>query len=114
MSGTWTLKLNAGMDDAVKAAANKGLFLAAEHILQVSNTQVPIEEGTLERSGSTSADEGALKAAVSYDTPYAARQHEEMSWHHDQGRSAKFLESAFNSESKTAGQIIAAEIKKAT
>ena len=52
------------------AAGVSGLTKAAEHLLQVSNTLVPLEEGTLERSGVASVDEGSLRGAVSYDTPY--------------------------------------------
>lgn len=50
---------------------NKGLRLAAEHLLGASQAIVPIEEATLERSGVASVDEGSGRAAVSYDTPYA-------------------------------------------
>lgn len=96
-----------------RRGANKGLFLAAEHVLQVSNTRVPIEEGTLERSGATSVDPAQLKASVAYDTPYAVSQHENLTYHHDAGRSAKYLESAVTGERDTIRKLIAAEIRKA-
>jgi hypothetical protein len=97
----------------VHAAAAHGLFLGAEHVLQVSRGLVPIEEGTLERSGATDIDRGALRAAVSYDTPYAVRQHEEMDYHHDAGRQAKYLEQPLNTEHRVALSLIAREIKRA-
>lgn len=96
---------------ATHAGASRGLFLGAEHVLQVSNKSVPIEEGTLERSGHTSVDREALEAAIAYDTPYAARQHEELDYAHDNGRTAKFLENAMNSEIPTIQQIIGSAIK---
>lgn len=57
---------NAAFDEG---AAN-GLTLAAEHLLQVSREVVPLEEGTLSRSGVADVDRGDLRAAVSYDGPY--------------------------------------------
>lgn len=53
-----------------RAGAIRGLQVGTEHLLQVSRERVPLEEGTLERSGVASVDEGRLRGAVSYDTPY--------------------------------------------
>lgn len=97
----------------LKAAGASGLTKAAEHLLQVSNQLVPIEEGTLERSGVASVDEDSLKAAVSYDTVYAVNQHESMDFRHDNGRCAKYLEVALTGEAKTIEEIIANEIRTA-
>lgn len=94
-------------------AAAAGLKKAAEHVLQVSRTRVPLEEGTLERSGVASVDEGALTAAVSYDTVYAKYQHERLDLRHAQGRTAKYLEGPLNEEVATVEAIIAAEIRAA-
>ncbi|GAA0638251.1 hypothetical protein GCM10010174_70130 [Kutzneria viridogrisea] len=98
---------------AAREAAVKGLALAAEHVLQVSRTEVPLEEGTLERSGVASVDEANLRAAISYDTPYAVRQHEDMSLRHDEGRKAKYLEGPLHSEAETVQEIVAAQIRRA-
>ncbi|WP_293787759.1 hypothetical protein, partial [uncultured Aeromicrobium sp.] len=54
-------------------AAAVGLARAAEHVLGVSSDRVPLEEGTLMRSGSVNVDADNLVAYVSYDTPYAVR-----------------------------------------
>lgn len=97
---------------AERAGAARGLALAAEHVLQVSRTRVPIEEGTLERSGVASVDEAALRGAVSYDTPYAVRQHEDLTLRHDDGREAKYLEGALADEADTVAEIVAAEIRR--
>jgi hypothetical protein len=103
-------------------AAVLGLVKASEHLLQVSNTLVPIEEGTLERSGVASVDESTLRAAVSYDTPYAVNQHESMDFRHPGpgnanpagvDRVAKFLEVAMLTEGETIEEIIANEIRTA-
>ncbi|MFE3449626.1 hypothetical protein ACFXJ8_11890 [Nonomuraea sp. NPDC059194] len=66
-----TLKLDTGQLDArMQEGAVKGLKVAMEHLLQKSREVVPHEEGDLERSGTPSVDEGGLRGAVSYDTPY--------------------------------------------
>lgn len=102
--------------DDIKAALNgastRGLEVAAEHLLQVSRTEVPIEEGTLERSGTATVDEQKKAAAVSYDTPYAARQHEDLTLRHDDGRKAKYLEDPMNAERDTMLELIAAEARR--
>lgn len=105
-SKSWKVSINPKAKDILNGSANRGVALAAEHILGESNKLVPIEEDTLERSGTVSLDEGSFTAAVSYDTPYAVRQHEDMDLRHDEGRTAKYLETAMNSEVQVAAEII--------
>ena len=92
-------------DDAVLAALDgasfDGLLLAGEHLLQVSSALAPHEEGDLERSGEVSSDASTGQVAVSYDRPYAVRQHEELTWRHDEGRQAKYLEEPMSTERDT-------------
>lgn len=113
MSRSWSnnIRLRNIPDDLHDKAA-EGLFLAAEHVLQVSNAAVPHEEGTLERSGVASVDELQLRAAISYDTPYAVRQHEDLDAQHDPGRTAKYLENAMNSERDTIRQLVADKMRE--
>ncbi|MEV0115540.1 hypothetical protein AB0H77_20230 [Streptomyces sp. NPDC050844] len=92
--------------------AARGLRLAAEHVLARSRARVPIEEGTLERSGVATVDESSLTAAVSYDTVYAVRQHEELGYRHDAGRTAKYLEGPLNEQAGTVAEIIAAAVRR--
>lgn len=98
-----------------RAQVEGGLQLAAEHILAQATELVPIEEGTLQRSGTVSIDAAGQTAAVSYDTPYAVRQHEELNWHHDAGRQAKYLETPMNDPTVQQGcrQILAQTIGRA-
>ncbi|MEV1204442.1 hypothetical protein [Microbispora rosea] len=108
-----TLKLNVGaIMKAERAGAVLGLKKAAEHLLEVSRELVPIEEGTLERSGVASVDEHELRAAVSYDTVYAVRQHEDLTLRHDEGRQAKYLEEPMDTERGTMLDIVAAEVRR--
>ncbi|MGW6498549.1 hypothetical protein [Nonomuraea angiospora] len=108
-----TLKLDVGpIDKAMEAGAVKGLKVAMEHLLQKSREEVPHEEGTLERSGTPSIDEANLIGAVSYDTPYAIIQHEDLTFRHDEGRKAKYLEDPFDAEQQTMQELIAAQIRR--
>jgi len=108
---TLRLKLNAAAIAKLSETVSRGPELAAEYVLQVSNTRVPLEEGTLMRSGRVTTDDD--EAAVSYDTKYAVRQHEELHYRHDQGRQAKYLESAINDSQEKILRIMASETKKA-
>jgi hypothetical protein len=100
----------------IKRAAADGLYEAAEHVLETANRSVPIEAGAsgLMGSGHASIDREALIAHVSYDTPYAVRQHEELSYRHDPGRRAKWLELTVQEEARTIQDRIAKKIREAT
>ena len=103
-----TFKSTIDLGPAVKAmreGVEQGVKLAVEHLLTEANKSVPHDDGTLERSGETSTD--GTRGAVSYDTPYAARQHEDMSLHHDGKGRAKWLEATMAQEANTVGKIIA-------
>lgn len=111
MSRAWRVSINPKAKDILNGSANRGVALAAEHLLGVANEKVPIEEATLMRSGTVSTDPANFIAAISYDTPYSVRVHEDMHARHDPGRTAKWLENAMNSEVETAAKIIADTIK---
>ena len=116
MSPAWRSTINlAGIEALVLAAAEKAVGAAAEHVLGESTKVVPIEEGTLSRSGRTDVDtQGAtVVAAVSYGTPYAVRQHEDMSYRHDPGRTAKYLEGPLMAEAQTVAKIVGEHLGKA-
>lgn len=100
-----TLKIQA-LAEANAAAVAKGLRDATEHVLGVSRSRVPIEEATLERSGSAHVDRENLRGYVYYDTPYAVVQHEDLTFAHDAGRQAKYLETAFTGEKDICRDLI--------
>ncbi|MGA5764478.1 minor capsid protein [Nonomuraea bangladeshensis] len=113
MAQTSKLKLDVGPIEAhMQEGAAKGLKIALEHLLQKSREEVPHEEGTLERSGTVSVDESTLTGAVSYDTPYAVRQHEDLTLRHDAGRKAKYLEDPADAERPVMLELIAAQIRR--
>ena len=94
-----------------RRAALRGLERAGEHVLKLARDRVPIEEGTLERSGMVSSD-GQGTVAVSFDTPYAVRQHEDLSLRHDGGRQAKYLESAVGESRQEIAALVAAAVRE--
>ncbi|MFI6909881.1 hypothetical protein ACIBKY_52075 [Nonomuraea sp. NPDC050394] len=107
------LKLNTKQIRArQRAGAVRGLHKAVNHLHERSTAVAPIEETTLINSAVASVDEGALRAAVSYDTVYAVRQHEELTWRHDPGRQAKYLEGPLVEESAMMLELIRAQIRR--
>lgn len=95
----------AGSDGIDPDLIERAMLAGAELLLDESNRKVPIETGTLQRSGTTAAS--GNEAAVGYNTPYAVRQHEEVGYHHDSGREAKFLENAMhNHKAAILGAIV--------
>ena len=91
----------AGLTPQMQDAARRGVRLAGEYVLGESQDIAPHETGDLQNSGRVSMDAKTATAYVSYDTPYAVVQHEDMTFQHDPGRRAKYLEGPLN-ESKAA------------
>jgi hypothetical protein len=89
------------------------LTVGAEYGLAQARRVVPIEEGTLERSGATDVDPDKGEATISFDTPYARRQHEDLSLRHDSGRQAKYLEQPLNGTRQTILTLMAEQIRRA-
>lgn len=96
----------------MRSGAARGLLLAAEFVLAQSTEVVPLDESPLQNSGEASVDESSLQAAVSYNTPYAVRQHEELDYRHAPGRTAKYLENPLNASQQEVFQIIAAQMRR--
>ncbi|MGW8935984.1 hypothetical protein [Gordonia terrae] len=91
--------------EALNEAAERALQDAADLILDESNRIAPIETGDLIRSGNTAVEGNT--AAVGYTSVYATRQHEELSWQHDAGRQAKFLETAVRQNADRVNELFA-------
>lgn len=77
-----------------RKAALKGCEDAADELLTRASELVPLEEGTLLRSGRVVT--GETGAAVGFGqggaSDYAVPQHERLDYRHDNGRQAKYLE----------------------
>ncbi|MDH3021547.1 hypothetical protein QEN41_16315 [Gordonia alkanivorans] len=94
----------------IEEAVERGLQTGADLLLDESNRLAPIETGDLIRSGRAVAAEE--EAAVGYNTPYAIRQHEDLSYRHDSGREAKFLEKALHRNADRIIDAVADEIRE--
>ena len=128
--------------EAVKIAEDAGLKAlrtGAEAILTEAIDEAPIETGTLRRSGTVTVgalpdgaqvyeaaesgtemkdafpgQEGKEKAVyISFSTPYARRQHEELGYNHPLGGKAKYLEDPFNRNKNKVLKYAAKQVKKA-
>ena len=128
--------------EAVKIAEKAGLKAlrtGAEAILTNAIDEAPVDTGTLRRSGTVTvgskADGGQVYAAaeagtemkdafpgetgkekavyISFNTPYARRQHEELGYQHPRGGKAKYLEDPFNRNKNNVLKMADLQIKKA-
>ena len=128
--------------EAVKIAEEAGLKAlrtGAEAILTEAIDETPIDTGTLRRSGTVTVGKlpdsariyeaaeagnemkdafpekiGKEKAVyISFNTPYARRQHEELGYEHPRGGKAKYLEDPFNLLKQKVIKMAELRIKKA-
>jgi hypothetical protein len=103
----------------VRLLVMAGLVEAVEHIgndaLGEAQRRAPVEEGTLRGSGEVDVNVRGdrVEAVVSFNTVYAARQHEETEWRHPLGGQSKYLESVLRERSGRYNAIIAAATRKA-
>lgn len=94
----------------INANAAEALNHAAELLRGDSVPLAPLDRGPLRASAQvTPATSSSLTAHVSYDTPYAARQHEELDWHHEDGQ-AKYLEGPLTENEDKYRQAIASRL----
>lgn len=108
---TFEVELDSGrVESTLAAGSDEAAFAAGSHILQVAQSYVPHEDGVLERSGDVTEPEDG-EVTVFFDTPYAVRQHEELDYQHDDGRTAKYLERPLNEEQGTISAIILGELQ---
>lgn len=99
MSGK--MKIRVSLDKAkirsvVQQCTKKGTWSALDHLAAISKQQVPLDQGPLKNSCYVDVADDGSSGTVSYDTPYAIRQHEEMGYSHQRGRKAKYLEDPAN------------------
>lgn len=113
MAVEWVARNFDGVSRTVQESAGDGLFAAATHLRGESNKTVPIEEGTLQRSGGVDVDRRAGEATAYYDTPYAAAVHEDTTAQRDPGRRAKWLELTAAERNREIVELIAAGIRRA-
>lgn len=100
------------IEEEITAAAFKGIKKLAEVILGESQKLVPVDTGTLKNSGTTRSNKLEKSVTISYNTPYARKQHEDNTLNHPRGGQAKYLERPFNEKVGEAEGYIADELQK--
>ena len=130
----WRTKL---VSKKAQMAALEALRVGAEAILTEAINEAPVETGTLRRSGTVTVgyvpDSEAVYAAassrsmrdafrneegkeqavyISFNTPYARRQHEEIGYNHPLGGKAKYLEDPFNRNKSKVLKYVEAHVKR--
>jgi hypothetical protein len=96
--------------EAAKVAAPLGAAKGMEHVRGVAAPLTPEETGRL--VGSATVTVNGDEATITYDGPYARRQHEELTWRHEKGQ-AKYLEQPMHTEKPVVLEIVANEVRKA-
>ncbi len=102
MSGKFKVKVRldkAKIKNVTRQCTQKGTWSALDHLAAVSKQQVPLDQGPLKNSCYVDVNEDGSSGTVSYDTPYAVVQHENMQYQHQRGRKAKYLEDPANDTS---------------
>lgn len=97
------------------AAAAGALGRIGDDLLGQGQRDAPIEEGTLRGSGTSELRVGAreVEVEVSFNTVYAARQHEELAWRHPKGGKAKYLEDPLKASAARYEATLAAAVGRA-
>ncbi len=112
MSIEWVIDLDLDrVSEAAATAAPIGAGKAMEHIRGVSAALTPEDTGHLVGTGDVQVT--GDEASLTYDGPYARRQHEELTWVHPKKGQAKYLEQPMNTERDTALGIVAKTIREA-
>ncbi|MCF6467402.1 hypothetical protein FAF44_03095 [Nonomuraea sp. MG754425] len=101
------------LETKARAAIERGLTQATEHVLTSTEPKVPWQTGDLERSGSAVVDRSNLDGIVSFDQPYAVAQHENLDWEHPLKGEPKFLERTLYEEAATVRDVVAKAVRKA-
>ena len=97
-------------EEEIIKAALKGQKTLAQNILGESQKLVPVDTGTLKRSGNIQTEDNIT--TISYNTPYALKQHEDATLNHPNGGEAKYLERPFNEKAGELESYIQTEVYK--
>lgn len=99
-----------------EAAAITGLREAAEFVLRRAKENVPVGDPGVDPDPSVSLrDSGHIEAhrdgyIIVFDTPYAAKIHEDLRLRHPRGGGAKYLERAVNETIPHLDSIVASNV----
>lgn len=108
----------------VEQGADEGVLLAAHAVLEEAQRNIPVGDPKVDPDPSVSLkDSGHVEVIpnqfgtlvrVTFDTPYAARVHENLRMKHPRGGEAKFLEKALLALAPTMDRVVAAKVDAET
>ena len=84
------IRWNESVVSSILSKCKDAVHSELQDILVKSKALVPVEDGDLRDSGTVTVNN--TEGVVSYNTPYAVRQHEDMTLRHPRGGQAKYLE----------------------
>lgn len=93
--------------------ALEAMNTGAEAILTEAIDETPIDTGTLRRSGGVSWGIDRKSVYVSFNTPYARRQHEDLTLRHPRGGGPKYLENPFKRNEGKVRRLVGLRVKQA-
>lgn len=102
------------IEEQIMAAFAQGGNEAMEDLKSLSQDEAPYDQGDLSRSATVSQEitDKQWRGAVTYDTEYAARQHEERDWKHQDGKKAGYLGDPMRANAQRYHEHIGEAIKK--
>jgi hypothetical protein len=113
---TVNLTMSEGLPERVHAAAMAGLLEGAEVVKAISDGNVPVDTGQLIGSADIGSDEDEVQVGYTGLSPqgydYGVRQHEDLSLHHPNGGSAKFLEDAVHETAEAVFATVAGHVAR--
>ena len=101
------------MTEAMRDAAARAVLEVAEDALTESNDRAPLDEGDLVRSGDVVPHPEQAAASITYDTPYAIVQHEDVTLKHPRQGEHHWLERTVEENAPRYFQWIADRIRAA-
>lgn len=101
------------MTEGMRKAAALAVVEVAEDALTEANDRAPLDEGDLVRSAEVVPHPEQTAASITYDTPYAIRQHEDSTLNHPRQGEAHWLERVVEENAPRYFQWIADRIRKA-
>lgn len=96
-----------------KEAALSAIHDGALHILSEAVDEAPVDTGDLRGSGKVEDMPEEQATVISFNEPYALRQHEELNYNHPKGGKAKYLEDPFNRNISKVNKLIKDRVKTA-
>jgi hypothetical protein len=112
--------VGAELEARLRAAAVVGLEEVGHVILETAKHEIPVGDPavdpdpnvSLRDSGHVEVERAGRSVVIVFDTPYAAKQHEQQRYAHPRGGHAKFLERPLMAMLPRIEGILASEVRK--